>query len=95
MLNVAIVSQSTDGQQFFIETAELPGAIDEVDFENPVAVLPGLTFCPHSARVIGMNIQRDFVVRDSFMRKLADQMSRDRTAIFPASLFRQPLSIPV
>lgn len=58
-------------------SADLPRAVYEVNLENPVAFLTVFTEASHSVRVVGVNVQRDFVTCDSFVRELAKQMPRD------------------
>src|SRR5580698_47497 len=71
-------------QKFFVETANLARAIDKVNLENPVSFLSIFADAAHANRIVRMNIQRDFVSGNSLMRKMPDQMSSDRSAIFPA-----------
>src|SRR5580704_276972 len=85
---IVLDQRSTDGQQFLIEAAELPGAIDEMHLQNPVTFSPRRILGPHSTVVIRVHIQCDLVASDLLVRKLADQMARDGAAIFPARLFR-------
>ena len=71
-------------QEFFVETANLARAIDKVNLENPVPLLSIFTDATHTNRIVRMNIQRNLVSGNSLMRKMPDQMSRDRSAKFPA-----------
>ncbi len=71
-------------QKFFVETANLARAIDKVNLKNPVTLLAIFTDAAHANRILGMNIQTDLVSRNSLVRKMSDQMSRDRSAILPA-----------
>lgn len=86
---------SAERKQFFVEAANLSGAVHKVNLENPVTLL---TFCveaPHPVRIVGVKIQSDFISGDSLVRKLSNQVSRDGPAIFPAGVARQFLRMPV
>src|ERR1700733_2604879 len=71
-------------QKFFVETANLARAIDKVNLEDPVSFLSIFADAAHANRIVRMNIQRDLISGNSLMRKMPDQMSSDRSAIFPA-----------
>src|ERR1700723_2499614 len=71
-------------EKFFVETANLARAIDKVNLQNPVAFLAIFTDAAHANRIVRVNIQRNLVPRNSLVRKMPDQMSRDRSAVFPA-----------
>jgi hypothetical protein len=82
---------SANGQQFFVESANLPDAIHEVDLEYPMPLSARSIWHPHSAVIFGMNVETNFVPCDFFMRKDPNQMSCDGAAVLPARLFRQLL----
>jgi hypothetical protein len=52
---------SADGQPFFVESANLPEAIPEVDLEYPMPLSAKSIWHPHSAVVFGINIETNFV----------------------------------
>ena len=70
-------------QEFFVETTNLARTIHKVDLQNPVPLLPVFTDAAHPNRIIRMNIQRHFIPWNSLVRKMPDQMARDRSAKFP------------
>src|SRR5271156_2980533 len=47
----------------------------------------------HAPRITGMNVQGYFVVGNSFVGKLSDEMTGDGAAKFPAIVFSQFLSV--
>lgn len=80
---------SSERKQFFVEAANLSSAVHKVNLENPVTLLTLCVEAPHPVRIVGVNIQSDFIFGDSLMRKLSNQVSRDGPAIFPAGVARQ------
>src|ERR1700678_37646 len=86
---------STDGQQFFIESADLPRVVHEVNLEYPVPLAARSIPLAHTVVVLRMDIQGDLVTRDFLMRKDANQMPGDRSTIFPVGLFRQLVRVTV
>src|SRR3984957_20987204 len=73
----------SERHQLFVEAANLASAIDEVDFQNPMPLAPIGVQGPHPPKVLGMDIQRDFVVRNLFVREHAEQMPGNRAAVLP------------
>ena len=65
-LNWKVRSRSglSHGEQFFVKAADLAGAVDEVYFENPVALLAVGVGIAHAHGVAGMNVQADLIVRE-------------------------------
>ena len=86
---------SADGQQLFVESADLPCPIYEVNFKYPVPLSARSVRQPHPVVILGVDIKSDLVSCDLLMRKNTNQMARNGTAIFPASLFRQLLRVRI
>src|SRR6185312_16942435 len=74
-------------QQLFVETTNLAGAIHKVNLQNPVPLVSIFADATHAHRIVRMHVQRNLVSRNSLVWEMPDQMSRDRSAVFP-SVFR-------
>jgi len=59
-------------QEFFVEAADFFGAVYEMDFQDPVALPAFGVFAAHFHGIVGVDVERDFIVRDAFVGKLAD-----------------------
>src|SRR5580704_9878018 len=82
-------------QEFFVEAADFFGAVYEMDFQDPVASLPfGVMAAPFYG-IVGVEVERDFIVGDAFVGKLADQMAGDWAAVFPAVVAGHFLGVAV
>jgi hypothetical protein len=75
---------SANGQQFLVESANLPDAIHEVDLEYPMLLSARSIWHPHSAVIFGIDVKTNFVPCDFLMGEDANQMSCDGTAVLPA-----------
>ncbi len=74
---------------FFKESADLLLPVDKMDFQNPVPRPPVASSLPDRRVIVGMSVERDFVLGNSFMRELADQMASHRPSEFPARLIAE------
>ncbi len=86
-LSLSKRSYSAYRQKLFVKTTNLARAIHKMNFQNPVALFSIFTDAAHPNRIVRMNVQRNFVPRNSLVRKMPDQMARDRAAELPA-IFR-------
>jgi hypothetical protein len=64
-------------------------AVDEMDFENPVAHLAFLIEGSHRQMAIKMDVKRHLIVRDLLMWKLPDEIAGDWTAELPTEFVRK------
>jgi hypothetical protein len=71
-------------QEFFVEAADFFGAVNEMDFKDPVALLAFGVLAAHFPGIVGMDVEGDFIVGDSFVGELADEVAGDGAAVFPA-----------
>ena len=53
-----------------------------------VALLTVGVLAAHFHGIVGVDVERDFIVGDAFVGKLADEVTGDRTAEFPAVFAR-------
>ena len=81
------------GQQLFVEAADFAGAIDEVDFQDPVARVTGLIRLAQWNRIAVTNSEMIRVRRPAFMREKTDQMPCGEVAEFPSPVLTPPLSM--
>src|SRR5580704_9930355 len=66
-----------------------------MNLQNPVAFSSFRVQLSHPFRIIRMNVQRHFIVRNSLVRELPQEMPGDWSAIFPAIILRQFLRVAV
>src|SRR5215475_11209250 len=66
-----------------------------MNLEDPVSLLSVFTGSAHSDWIVRMNIQRNFVARNSLVREMPDQVPRDRPAVFPPILRREFMRIAI
>jgi hypothetical protein len=59
-----------DGEQLFIESADLSSAIDKVNFENPVTRLSIGSEVTHAAWILRMDVKSNLVARNFLVREL-------------------------
>src|SRR6202041_924842 len=78
---------SADSQQFLVKSANLPRPVNEVNLQNPMALLAVGVKIAHAPRIFRMHIEGHFIAGNPFMGKLPDQVAGDRTAKFPAIPF--------
>jgi hypothetical protein len=78
-----LLLRRSDRQQFLVKAAELPRSVHEVDFQNPVSIVAMPIEGAHRPMVFRVHIQCHLVVRNSFVRKLADEMARNGSAELP------------
>src|ERR1700733_1449972 len=84
-----------DRQQLLVESADLALAVHEVNFQNPMSSLTVFVGGAHRQVAVGMDIQGHLVTGNFFMRKLPNQVPRDRTTVFPAVVLGQGLRVAV
>jgi hypothetical protein len=82
-------------EQFFVECADLPRAIYEVNLENPVSLAPFRVRVAHAVRIVRVHVQGDLVSRNAFLRKLANEMPGDSAAKFLAEVLGQFLGMAI
>src|SRR5271156_4912063 len=82
--STCLSSCSTECEQFLVKTADFSRAVYEMDFENPVALSAVGVEAAHPVRIVRVNVECNFILRNPFVRKLADEMASDLSAEFPA-----------
>jgi hypothetical protein len=73
-------------EEFLVEAADLQAAIDQVDFQDPVAAASGPVQPTHRVIASGGDVGLDVVAGDLLVRELADQVPGNLTAELPARL---------
>ena len=51
----------TYGQQFFVESADLPSAVHKVNLQNPVTLATTGVQCSHSIGIIGVDVEGNLI----------------------------------
>lgn len=62
-------------------------SVHQVNLQNPMPLLSFLVERTHRQMTIRVNVKGYFVIGDSLVGKLPNQMARYRTAKLPAELF--------
>jgi hypothetical protein len=68
-------SASVGARELAPVSANLAGTVHKVNFQDPVPLTSRRVCSPHPTIVVWIDIKRDFVARDLFVRKHANQMS--------------------
>src|ERR1700685_3499087 len=90
-MNSVFCMNSADGEQLFVESADLPRAIYEMNLEYPVPLSARSVRQLHSVGIAGVDIKSDLIVGDLLVRKNANEMACDGATVLPASLLSQLL----
>ena len=87
MLGVEHRNRLIHSQKLFEEAADLMLTVNEMNLENPMALLAFFIQRSHRKMAFGMNVESHFVAGNSFMRELSDQVPGNRPTEFPAGFF--------
>src|SRR5580698_3764773 len=75
---------SADGEQFLVESTDLAGTIDQMDFQNPVPPAPRRVHAFEQIVVARHDVLQHPVAGNAFVREFAHQVAGDGAAEGPA-----------